>query len=75
MCKGRDEKKNSDASYQDDTTDEDQSDKQIAWLREAAGINFQCLAVCEQEVWIHDQTQRRASDKEGSHESPDLRDP
>jgi hypothetical protein len=25
-----------DASYHDDTTDEDQSDKQIAWLGEAA---------------------------------------
>jgi hypothetical protein len=25
-----------DASYHDDTTDEDQGDKQIAWLREAA---------------------------------------
>jgi len=33
MKRNRSEK---DASYHDDTTDEDQSDEQIAWLGEAA---------------------------------------
>lgn len=77
MCRGRIKENGSekDASYHDDTTDEDQGDEQIAWLGEAAGVNLQSLAVREQEVWIHDQAQRRATDEEARHESPNLRDP
>lgn len=40
-------------AYQDDATGEDEEDNIISRIREASRINFQSLAICEEEVWIH----------------------
>lgn len=60
-------------TYQNHRAAEDEVHEEISGLREPRRGSLEITAVCEEEVWIQDQSKLRARDEEVGHETPYLR--